>query len=117
MNISSASSSNSVSYSSSSSSSNSTAELEKQKSKLEDELKTVQLSDEADDTKQQKVQLLQQQIKMIEAQIAKKKAERTQTVSQGGAAAPATTNPLAAANSQDIANATVDSYGRFDIRV
>lgn len=96
--------------------------MEKQKSQLEAELQKVSSSKEDEKTKETKTKQLQQQIKQIEAQI-------TGQSSQGGGATNSTAGSkelppaqppstgMNVATAKEIANATTDSNGRFDIRI
>lgn len=119
MNVSSVAASSSVSYTSSSTSD--TAALEKQKAKLEAELEKVSASKDNEQAKETQTKQLEQQIKQIEAQIAQKSQAAGSSVSAQSDAAPpdkpAGNHKLTAASVQEIANATTDSAGRFDIRV
>ncbi|PAF28546.1 FlxA-like family protein [Paenibacillus sp. 7516] len=121
MNISSTASS-ATSYISTSSSSANTSTLEKQKAQLEAELQKISSSKDDEKTKETKTKQLQLQIKQIEAQI-------TGQSSQGGGATNGTTGSkevppaqppstgMNVATAKEIANATTDSNGRFDIRI
>lgn len=119
MNVSSVTAPASVSYPSSSATD--TAALEKQKAKLKAELEQISSSQDNEQTKETKTKQLEQQIKQIEAQIAQKsQAARSTTSAVDAAVSPDKTggsNKLTAASAQEIANATADSAGRFDIRV
>jgi glycerate-2-kinase len=74
-------SSTSATYSSNSSS-DAVAMLEKQKAKLEADIKKVSQSKDDDKTKQQKIQLLRQQIQIIDAQIQQRKSVKTEQSSK-----------------------------------
>lgn len=119
MNISSVSSSSSSSYTSSAATD--TAALEKQKTKLEADLEKVNLGKDDEKTKEAKTRQIEQQIKVLEAQIAQKAQGTSSSAAAGSAAAPpekpAGSNKLVAASVQEIAAATTNSEGRFDIRV
>lgn len=118
MNISSVSGSGSVSYTSTASSD--TSSLEKQKTKLEADLQKLESSKDDDKTKEAKKKQIEQQIKSIEAQIARKSNNESNVIS-GSAAAPANppikSNVLTPASTKEIAAATTNSEGRFDIRI
>ncbi|WP_379156786.1 FlxA-like family protein [Paenibacillus sp. sgz5001063] len=118
MNISSISSASSTTYTSSSATD--TAALEKQKAKLEADLEKVASSKDDEKTKETKTKQIEQQIKQIEAQIAQKSQSQSSSSARGSATPPekpAGGKTLVPASAQDIATATTDSEGRFDIRV
>ncbi|MDQ0192347.1 hypothetical protein J2T20_000686 [Paenibacillus wynnii] len=78
-------------------------------------------SKEDDKTKETKQKQIEQQIKTIEAQIARESNRSASTANSDAAASPAkpptNDNILRVANANDIATATTNSEGRFDIRI
>lgn len=62
---------------------NSIKQLEKQKADLEQQIQAENNSKDDTKTKQQKVQLLQNQLTLIESQISQKSAQQTQTTNSG----------------------------------